>query len=198
MHKLLELCKPGLDEVFLYLFMAFCLLFIGNMPGLWYFLLSSSHTDPETAQLLGVNLRNMITSHTSLSDPQIVNAFIWGMTAALGLVLAVGITDFFRAEAEDKLMIHQRGGAVSFVSRLALRLAALLGLVAYGVLFVLVLLPGLLRLFLAAVTHPLVNSTNLPLALVSLLATAASIYLFAIMIRLLLLRVRVFETFIEN
>jgi hypothetical protein len=196
MHKLLQLCKPAVDEVIFFFFFAIVLLFATHARDLWLALLSTAQTDQDTAELFGSTLKETISNATNLSDPQIVNAFIWGLTAALGLMLAAGIADFIRAEADDERLIHQQNGAVYFVTRLTLRISAFVGLIAFAVLFATWLFPALGRMLLTGIVHPLETWFNIPLAVFAVVMTAFCLYVFALLIRLLLLRVRVFSTYI--
>jgi hypothetical protein len=196
MHKLFQLCKPGADEVVFYLFVGFFVLFAVNIPGWWQLLLSASHTDPETAQTLGTAYRQYVSNTVHLSDPQIVNAFIWGLTAAVGLVIAAGLADFLRAEAEDRRTLHQKDGAATFFIKLGLRLAAFVGIIAFGSLFIAELLPYLAKQLYTGVVHPLRFWYAIPLALFAILMTSVCLYIFALMLRLLVLRVRVFSDYI--
>jgi hypothetical protein len=93
-------------------------------------------------------------------------------------------------------LIHQQNGASYFLTRLGLRLSAFVGLVAFAILFAASLFPALGRMFLNGVVHPIAVWYNIPLAVFALCVTALSLYVFALLVRLLLLRVRVFSTYI--
>src|SRR4051794_40109413 len=100
MHKLYELIIPSWAEASLYMVISLIILLILNASMLWNALLNSAGADQATSQSIDGGLRSLITSLTTLSDPQLVNAFVWGATAALGLFVAVAIGGFVRSTRE--------------------------------------------------------------------------------------------------
>ena len=74
MHKLRTLIVPTAQEVFFYLFLGLGTLLVVNAGVLWNNLLRTAGTDDGTALLFSQSYKELIARHTTLSDPQLINA----------------------------------------------------------------------------------------------------------------------------
>jgi hypothetical protein len=197
MHKLYELMVPAWAEAFLYLAVSLVLLLILNAGTLWSALLHSAGTDTATAQSIDTSFHDLIAGLTRLSDPQLVNAFVWGATAALGVFIAIAIAGFIRATRESASGLQGRGGEVSFAESILVRLAALGGAVIAALFAVFGLLPVFSYVFVSRLSNLSDSWQNGPVALLAWLGVALSGYAVAVLCRLVVLRVRVFSAVID-
>jgi hypothetical protein len=197
MHKLYELVVPSWAETFLYLAVSLVLLLILNAGALWTALLHSAGTDTATAKSIDNGLRVLVTHLTTLSNPQLVNAFVWGATAALGVFVAVAVTGFIRATRDSASDLHSRRGEISFAEILTVRLAALGSTIIAALFGVFGLLPVFSYLFVTRLTDISASWQNGPTALMAWFGVATTGYLLAVLCRLVVLRVRVFSTTID-
>jgi hypothetical protein len=197
MHKLYELVVPSWAEAFLYLAVSLVLLLILNAGALWNALLHSAGTDTATMKSIDDGLRDLVTHLTTLSDPQLVNGFVWGATAALGVFLAVAIVGFMRSTRDSASDLHSRRGEISFTESLVVRVAALGSVILTALFGVFGLLPVFSYLFVTRLTDLSASWQNGPTALLAWLGVATIGYLLAVLCRLVVLRVRVFSTTID-
>lgn len=198
MHsKLYELVVPSWAETLLYTTCSLILLFALNAGNLWRFVLDSAGTDTATAKSIDVGFKELVTKLTTLSDPQIVNAVVWGATAALGVMLAVALASFVQATAYDARSLRAQKSELSVVKKWVIRGASLISLMIAALIAGFVLLPVFSYLFASRVVDLFGAWHNLPVAVVSILGTALSAYVLAILCRLLVLRIRVFSTYID-
>jgi hypothetical protein len=197
MHKLYELIVPSWAEAFLYLAVSLVLLLILNAGMFWNELLHSAGTDTATAQSIDSSFHDLVAGLTRLSDPQLVNAFVWGATAALGVFIAIAIAGFVRATRESATGLQSRSGEVSFAETTLARLAALGGAIIAALFAILGLFPVFSYVFATRLSHVPDNWQNGPVALLAWLGVALSGYLVAILCRLVVLRVRFFSAFID-
>jgi hypothetical protein len=197
MHKLYELIIPSWVEALLYLSVSLVILLIMNAGSLWNALLYSAGTDPATSQSIQSGLRSLVSTTTTLSNPQLVNAFVWGATAALGLFVAVAIGGFVRSTRESAIDLHSRRGEISFVERLIVRLSAFGGAILAGIFGIVVILPVLSYVFIHHLLHMSEDWQNGPIVLLAWLGVALTGYVLAILCRLAALKVRVFSSIID-
>jgi hypothetical protein len=197
MHKLYELIIPSWAEASLYMVISLIILLILNASMLWNALLNSAGADQATSQSIDGGLRSLITSLTTLSDPQLVNAFVWGATAALGLFVAVAIGGFVRSTRERASDLKSRRGEISFVESLVVRLAALGGAILAALFVALVLLPVLSYVFVTNLTHLSEQWQSGLVAALAWLGVALAGYAVAVLCRLAALRVRIFSSTID-
>lgn len=197
MHKLYELVIPSWAEALLYLAVSLILLLILNASTLWNALLNSAGADSATSKSIDGGLHGLISTLTTLSDPQLVNAFVWGATAALGVFVAVAIGGFLRATRDSAGDLRTRRGELGFAESLTARLAAIGGLILATLFGVFGLLPVLSYVFVVRLAHLADNWQNAPSALLAWLGVALCGYSLAVLCRMVALRVRVFSTTID-
>lgn len=197
MHKLYELIVPSWAEVLLYLVFSLALLVILNAADLWNALLRSAGTDQATDKSINGGLHQLIAHVTTLSDPQLVNAFVWGATAALGLFIAVAIGGFLHATKQDAAGLQNRRSGVGFIESLLIRLSAVGGFIIAALFSIFGLLPVWSQLFVANLTHLSDRWSNGLSALCAWLGVAFAAYCLAILCRLATLRIRVFSSVID-
>lgn len=190
MHKVMELLLPSWAEAALYWVLGLLTLVALNAGGLWHLVLNASGTDSATAKSIDEGFRDLISRTTTLSDPQLVNAVVWGATAGLGVCITVAIIGFVRSTNEDA---HARSG----LERIAVRIISLLAVVLSTALTVFVLLPTFSYEFMSRTTHLIDSWTNTLIAVVAITGVGLCFYALAVLCRLLVLRIRVFSTVVE-
>lgn len=174
------------------------MLLLVNLPDIWRRVFAAVQQDVTARESTAYNLKTLIADATTLSNPQVINAVAWGVTALVGFLLAVAVISFVGAIVEDgQNAAKQRGQNRFYLSRLFIRIVSIISIVWLGVLSGFVLVPKLAATFLQGVTQPLGAPQNIPLAVCAVVATGVVLYLFAVLFRLVTLRIRVFSTVAE-
>jgi uncharacterized membrane protein len=192
MHKLYELIVPTLQEVILYIFGGLALMLAVNASSLWQVVLNSTNTDVATSQTIGLSMKQLVAHFTTLPDAQLVNAVVWGMTAALGLMLATALASFVRSTSEDR-----HASEATFIEKLVIRLAAGVGLVLLVLLFLFKLLPSWSKTFVDHLGNATDTWSNVPVVLLIVLGVTVCLWALSVLCRLLALRIRVFSNVLE-
>jgi hypothetical protein len=196
MHKLYELIMPTKTEALLYATGSLLLLLIMNINGWWHLLLSDAVRDPATVRSIDGRFHDFIADHTSLTNPQLVNGFVWGATALMALSLALAVAGFIHDAQVHSADLKTRNGEISFFERLFVRAAGSIGLTLGTILCLFEILPALSARFAAYLLRDY-GIRSLLWILATTLCLALAVYGLAIFCRLAALRVRVFSETID-
>jgi len=193
--KLLALDKI---EVVLYLLSGFVMLIAIDLKLFWDYLAGANQVDSVNA---GIKLFNPITerllSFEASIDPRFVDFFVWTL---IGIVV-IGIILFIEAIAssansEKELVAYINNPATkkdelrSYAIKASLRIGAGLAIIVFLRLYLLSILPALAGAFFASATN-IASIGSVILLVLSPILNGLSLYIFAILTRLLFLRPRV-------
>ncbi|MBP7820678.1 hypothetical protein KA043_01065 [Candidatus Saccharibacteria bacterium] len=198
MKDILKLLALDKIEVVLYLLAGFVMLVAVDLKLFWEYLAGANQVDSINA---GIKLFNPITDRLlnfeASIDPRFVDFIVWTLIG----IIVIGIMLFIEAvvtsaSSEKDLVSYINDPTTkhdelrSYAIKASLRVGAGLAIIVFLRLYLLSILPGLAGAFFASATN-IASIGSVILLVVSPILNGLSLYIFAILLRLLFLRPRV-------
>ena len=199
LKELKTLLLPTKSEYFLYVAVSVFLLFVQNVARFWSYFSGVSFEEVKNANSIGSRIEFWILDTEAKIDPRIADFTVWLLIGMVAISLVLFIQSNLRnANDERDLLEHMRNPNTKahelevFSLKIATQVAAFIGLVIY------------IRIFLGSINPPLTTlffvsslSLNQPSSWLWLLMSIAvfglSLYVIAILARVMLLRARIFN-----
>jgi hypothetical protein len=197
MKQLFRLVIPKKAEVFVFISGGLLLLLLQNIKHIWSTLSGGAAVlDPNTLGT-GNTFVNHLKSLEGQINPRLVDFTVWLLLGCFAYIVISFLVALLKSADDEVELIHYykfpkgRSHEINaFLTKLALRFAGLLGIVVWLSIFLKTVNPYLTQLFFTSTTlNEPASWLWLPYALVFY---AASLYLFAVLIRLVFLKPRVF------
>lgn len=199
MKDLIKLLKPDKIEVFVYFIFGIIILLITSFRSIKYFLDTKADVLPD--QYIKENMVVLTKFNEVLGkiDPRIVDFVVWVLVGSLVFImLSVIIAAIKNADEEIEILHYfkypknRRHEIVSYLTKLAVRIAGIFGFVFWLIVCLNVMLPELTKLFVSAATSLQDLSSYLWLIIAAVIA-AICLYIFTILLRITTLKPRVFS-----
>lgn len=198
MKEIQKLIIPDKIEALLYLVVGFVLLLALNIKKFWLYLGGTDVEQLKYSELVNPTVQNFIFKLDNDIIPRVADFIVW---MAIGVILFLVVTFVLAAINSTKEQISlaeyinkpkNNRETVNRLVRLAIRVFGVVSALIWLNVFFIKLLPDLTKLFFTSIL-----SLNDPASwlwlLVTTLASAAGLYLFAIIFRFIALKARVFS-----
>lgn len=197
MKPFVKLIVPEKAEIFLYVSIGLGVLLLENVRRFWlYFGGREADTLSETGGI-EMQLSNWFTNAEARLDPRIADFLVWMLIGCIVFALFEYIVASIRTTDEEVTLLQNTKSARSktqefrtFMAKLATRIAGVIGLLFWTVIFLRGVNPSLSKLFFVNATSITDPISWLWIAL-SVVAMAASLYAFVIAVRVIMLRPRI-------
>lgn len=200
MRPIIKLIKPDLTEVVLYVSIGFGLLVLNNLQKFWAYLSSGVSFDEAFAYNdLALQLQNKMLEFESSIDPRLADFTVWmiiGVISISVILIAQKVLGDTTDELKQvsKLRKTRFGGIVTHEAayRFALRAAGLILITIWFRMFFGFLFSNLSQVFFESCIN-ILNIKSLLLIISTVMISGLGIYIFAICLRLMTLRIRIFS-----
>jgi hypothetical protein len=199
MKEFIKLIVPEPLEIIFFSIIAIILLVLQNI-GLYIKLIDGQNPDV-VANFGGVEqyFDELISRIESYVDPTIADMVLWMLIGAISFVAISFITAAIKSYQDEHALIEyyrspngRQHEIISYISKIALRVIGVLGFVVWTLIFFKQINPALTSSFFAATITP-TNLYSWAWFFVCIICMALALYVFALFIRLAVLKERVFE-----
>lgn len=199
LKEIKTLLLPAKSEYLLYSAVAVFLLIAQNIGRYWSYFSGVSFEEVKNASSIGGRIEFWILDAEAKIDPRIADFFVWMLLGMVAISLVLFVQSNFRnANDERDLLEHMRNPKNMaheleiFSLKIATQLAAFIGLLIYLRIFLGSINPSLTTLFFTS-SLSLNEPSSWLWLVVSVVAFALSLYVIAIIARVMLLKTRVFN-----
>lgn len=197
MKPFLKLIIPEKAELFLYASIALGVLLLENVRRFWLFFGGTEADSLSASGGIEMQLSNWFTNAEARLDPRIADFLVWMLIGCIVFALFEYIVASIRTTDEEVELLQNtksmRGKTQefrTFMAKLATRIAGVIGLLFWVVIFLRAINPALSKLFF-------VNATSItdPISwlwiVLSVVGMALSLYIFVVAARVIMLRPRI-------
>lgn len=202
MGELKKLLKPQKSELFILFCITLALLFFENFNRYVGLLGCDDRVTSSNSNQFSGYLSDWFLGIEAKIDPRFVDFIAWLVIGAIVFaIVSVFVAMYHSANQEVELLhyyrnpVGRRHEVITFISKTAIRLAAILGILGWLIVFLKYINPTLAAKFFTATTH-MASPISWFWLITSTVLFAASMYVFAILARFATLKVRVFGEYL--
>ena len=198
MKPLLKLILPEKAEVVVFVSIGFLLLLAQNIKRFWVFFDGTSVNALSETGGLDTQVSNFFINLEARVDPRVADFLVWVLVGSVVFALFSYVFAAYKSASDEVELVHYyrspQGRAHeinAFITKIAVRLAGVVGIVIWLAIFLKNINPSLTKLFFTSATT-LDDPASWLWIVLSVVLFAASLYLFAILVRIIALKPRVF------
>lgn len=193
-----SLILPEKPEIVAYISVAFALLFAQSVRRFWVYIGGASAPAVSNTKGLDTLLSDWYLKFEGSIDPRYADFFIWMLVGCVVFALFNYTAAAIKSASDEADMLryyHSPKGrlqeANAFITKMALRIAGVMGMTLWAVIFLKQINPTLTKLFFTSVTTPTDPISWLWIVL-TIIGFATCLYVFTILARIIALKPRVF------
>jgi hypothetical protein len=198
MKPLLKLIVPEKAEIVVFISISLLLLLIQNIKRFWVFFDGTSIDTLTQTGGLDTQISNFFTNLEARIDPRIADFLVWVLVGSVVFALFSYVVAALKSASDEAELVHYykspKGRAHeinAFITKVAVRLAGIIGIVIWLVIFLKNINPSLTKLFFTSATN-LSDPASWLWIVLSIVMFAGSLYVFAILVRVIALKPRIF------
>lgn len=200
MKPFLKLIIPEKAELILFISLGLILLVVQDAQILWLALGGSDAVSIDTGNNLGAHISYRYHIFEDTLDPRIADFVVWMLIGSIMFTIVSYVIAAAKSASDEAELVHYyrspKGRSHelnAFFSKIAMRAVGVFGFIVWLVVFIQAINPALTKSFFVSATN-LGDASSWLWLVVSVVAMAMALYVFAIFARIVALRPRVFGT----